>query len=135
PMPQRVLGLADCGGRALGSAWEVEGVFSSCPPPRHLEAQKNASWASLRARRQFLFPVPRPLLQNVLRICELPHIEAAKNRQTPDRKVGGGIRMKMLAWIIGVVVAIGLVWSVAAMSNSVPVVDDSHSAAISQPAK
>ena len=43
--------------------------------------------------------------------------------------------MKMLAWIIGVVVAIGLVWSVAAMSNLVPVVDDSHSAAISQPAE
>jgi hypothetical protein len=38
----------------------------------------------------------------------------------------------MLAWIIGVVVAIGLIWSVAAMSNLVPV-DGSDSAAISQP--
>jgi hypothetical protein len=30
----------------------------------------------------------------------------------------------MLAWIIGVVVAIGLMWSVAVMSNLVPVVSD-----------
>jgi hypothetical protein len=28
----------------------------------------------------------------------------------------------LLAWIIGVVVAIGLIWSVAVMSNLVPVV-------------
>ena len=36
----------------------------------------------------------------------------------------------MVAWIIAVVVAIGLIWSVAAMSNLVPV-DGSISAAIS----
>jgi hypothetical protein len=29
--------------------------------------------------------------------------------------------MEMLAWITGIVVAIGLIWSVAAMSNLVPV--------------
>jgi hypothetical protein len=39
----------------------------------------------------------------------------------------------MLAWIIAVVVAIGLIWSVAAMSNLIPVVD--VSAAISRPAE
>jgi hypothetical protein len=38
----------------------------------------------------------------------------------------------MLAWIISVVVAIGLMWSVAAMSNLVPLVSDS--AGISRPA-
>jgi hypothetical protein len=43
--------------------------------------------------------------------------------------------MQMLAWIIAVVVAIGLIWSVAAMSNLVPVVEGSGSAAISQPAE
>ncbi|HET9815497.1 MAG TPA: hypothetical protein VFQ33_07015 [Xanthobacteraceae bacterium] len=40
----------------------------------------------------------------------------------------------MLAWIIAVVLAIGLIWSVAAMSNLVPVVD-SPSAAISRAAE
>jgi hypothetical protein len=35
---------------------------------------------------------------------------------------------------IAVVVAIGLMWSVAAMSNLVPVVDGSVSAALSPPA-
>jgi hypothetical protein len=30
--------------------------------------------------------------------------------------------MQMLAWIIAIVVAIGLMWSAAAMSNLVPVV-------------
>jgi hypothetical protein len=39
----------------------------------------------------------------------------------------------MLAWIIAVVVAVGVMWSVAAMSNLVPVVSDS--AAISRPAE
>ena len=40
----------------------------------------------------------------------------------------------MRAWMVGIVVAIGLIWSVAAMSNLVPV-DGSESAAISLPAK
>jgi hypothetical protein len=43
----------------------------------------------------------------------------------------------MRAWMvvgIAVVVAIGLIWSVAALSNLVPV-DGSDSAAISQPAE
>jgi hypothetical protein len=43
--------------------------------------------------------------------------------------------MQMLAWMVGIVVAIGLIWSVAAMSNLVPVVDGSVSAAISRPAE
>jgi hypothetical protein len=41
--------------------------------------------------------------------------------------------MQMLAWIIGIVIAIGLIWSVAAMSNLVPM-DGSDSVAISRPA-
>jgi hypothetical protein len=43
----------------------------------------------------------------------------------------------MRAWTlaIAVVVAIGLIWSVAAMSNLVPVVDGSVSAATSPPAE
>jgi hypothetical protein len=45
--------------------------------------------------------------------------------------------VQMRAWTVGiaVVVAIGLIWSVAAMSNLVPVVDGSVSAAISPPAE
>jgi hypothetical protein len=39
----------------------------------------------------------------------------------------------MVAWIIAVVVAIGLIWSVAAMSNLLPM-DGSIPAAISRPA-
>jgi len=42
--------------------------------------------------------------------------------------------MPMLAWIIAIIVAIGLIWSVAAMSNLLPM-DGSDSAATSQPAK
>jgi hypothetical protein len=41
--------------------------------------------------------------------------------------------MHMLAWIITVVVAIGLVWSFVAMSELLPVASDS--VAISRPAK
>ena len=43
----------------------------------------------------------------------------------------------MRAWMVGlaVVVAIGLMWSVAAMSNLVPVVEGSVSATISPPAE
>jgi amino acid transporter len=40
----------------------------------------------------------------------------------------------MVAWIVAVVVAIGLIWSVAAMSILLPV-NGSISAAISRPAK
>ena len=54
----------------------------------------------------------------------------------PYRQTQGDVKgMPMLAWIIGIVVAIGLIWSVAAMSNLVPVVADSDSTAISQPAE
>jgi hypothetical protein len=42
--------------------------------------------------------------------------------------------MQMRAWMVGIVVAIGLIWSVAAMSNLVPV-DGSDAAAISRPAE
>ena len=40
----------------------------------------------------------------------------------------------MLAWIMAVVVAIGLIWSVAAMSNLVPMVA-SEQAAMLRPAE
>jgi len=40
----------------------------------------------------------------------------------------------MLAWIVAAVVAIGLIWSFAAMSNLVPV-DGSDSTATSRPAE
>jgi hypothetical protein len=42
--------------------------------------------------------------------------------------------MQMRALMVGIVVALGLIWSVAAMSNLVPV-DGSDSAAISRPAE
>jgi hypothetical protein len=54
--------------------------------------------------------------------------------QQAQRDVEG---MQMRAWMpagIAVVVAIGLIWSVAAMSNLVPL-DGSDSAAISRPAE
>jgi hypothetical protein len=42
----------------------------------------------------------------------------------------------MRAWMVGIVVAIGLIWSVAAMSNLVPVDGSETSlAAISRPAE
>jgi hypothetical protein len=75
------------------------------------------------------------LLQKILRICELPHIEAAKKYAKPYRQAQRDVEgMQMRAWMVGIVVAIGLIWSVAAMSNLVPV-DGSDSAAISLPAE
>jgi hypothetical protein len=68
--------------------------------------------------------------KKVLGICELPHIGMAKDRQAQPDVEG----MQMLAWIMAVVVAIGLIWSVAAMSNLVPVVD-SGSTPLSGPAE
>jgi hypothetical protein len=64
------------------------------------------------------------LLQKTLRICELPHIGAARKYANPYRQAQRDIEgMQMRAWMvgIGVVVAIGLMWSVAVMSNLVPV--------------
>ena len=56
--------------------------------------------------------------------CELPHIAAAKNVRvplSPSQREAEGIQMR--TWPVGlaVVVAIGLIWSVAAMSKWVPV--------------
>src|SRR5262249_54804248 len=54
----------------------------------------------------------------------------------PYRQTQGDVKgMPMLAWIIGIVVAIGLIWSVAAMSNLAPVGPASASPAIPQPAE
>ena len=70
-----------------------------------------------------------------LRICELPHIGTAKKYAKPYRQAQRDVEgMQMRAWMVGIVVAIGLIWSVAAMSNLVPV-DGSDSAAISLPAE
>jgi hypothetical protein len=73
-----------------------------------------------------------------LGICELPHVGAAKKYANPYRQAQRDVEgMQMRAWMaagIAVVVAIGLMWSVAAMSSLVPV-DGSDSAAISRPAE
>jgi hypothetical protein len=56
--------------------------------------------------------------------CELPHIGTAKNMRAPIRQAQREAEgMQMRAWMVGmaVVVAIGLIWSVAAMSKLVPV--------------
>ena len=80
----------------------------------------------------------RPFLgfaSKILDICELPHIGAGKKYANPYQQAQCDAEgVPMLAWIIGIVVAIGLIWSVAAMSNLVPVVADLDSAAISRPA-
>jgi hypothetical protein len=58
-----------------------------------------------------------------------------KNMRAPIRKLKG---MQMRAWTVGiaVVVAIGLIWSIAAMSNLVPVDGSEMSlAGISRPAE
>jgi hypothetical protein len=61
-----------------------------------------------------------------------------KNMRLPYRQAQRDVEgMQMRAWMpagIAVVVAIGLIWSVAAMSNLVPL-DGSDSAAISRPAE
>ena len=57
-------------------------------------------------------------------LCELPHIGMAKNMRAPIRQAQREAEgMQMRAWMVGmaVVVAIGLIWSVAAMSKLVPV--------------
>jgi hypothetical protein len=75
------------------------------------------------------------MLLKILGIGELPHIGAAKTMRTPYRQAQRDVEgMQMLAWIVAVVVAIGLIWSFAAMSNLVPV-DGSDSTAISRPAE
>ena len=55
--------------------------------------------------------------------CELPHIGAGKNMRPLLRQSQRDAEGKqMRAWMgIAVVVAIGLIWSVAAMSKWVPV--------------
>jgi hypothetical protein len=87
-----------------------------------------------------LFSERRPLhglCFESLRICGIPHIRAATKYANPYRQAQpdvGGVQMRALMLGIAVVVAIGLIWSVAAMSNLVPV-DGSDSAAIARPAE
>jgi hypothetical protein len=79
------------------------------------------------------------LLQKTLRICELRHIGAARKYASPYRQAQRDIEgMQMRAWMVGIaiVVAIGLIWSVAVMSNLVPVDGSEMSlASISRPAE
>jgi hypothetical protein len=70
---------------------------------------------------------PRPVqrcglaLEKVLAICELPHTQTAKS--APVLAAHCAVEeMQMAGWIIAAMVAIGLMWSVATMSNLVPVV-------------
>jgi hypothetical protein len=72
-----------------------------------------------------------------LRICELPHVGAAKKYANAYRQAQRDVEgMQMHAWMVGIaiVVAIGLIWPVAAMSNLVPWTVR-ISAAISRPAE
>ena len=66
-------------------------------------------------------------------------ILARKNMRPPLGKLNADVEgMQMRAWIVGiaVVVAIGLIWSFAAMSNLVPVDGSEMSlAGISRPAE
>jgi hypothetical protein len=79
------------------------------------------------------------LLQKILRIRELPHVGAAKKYASPYRQAQRDVEgMQMRAWMVGiaVVVAIGLIWSIAAMSNLIPVDGSEMSlAGISRPAE
>jgi hypothetical protein len=98
--------------------------------------------------RIWLIALPRSLpfllpssasLQKILRLCELPHIGAAKKCASRYRQAQRDVEgMQMRAWMvaIAVVVAIGLIWSFAAMSNLVPVDGSEMSlASISRPAE
>jgi hypothetical protein len=63
------------------------------------------------------------LPQKILRIGELLHIRAAKKYASPYRQAQRDVEgMQMRAWMVGiaVVVAIGLIWSVAVMSTWSP---------------
>jgi hypothetical protein len=76
-------------------------------------------------------------LGNFAHLCEVLHIGAAKNVRAPIGKLNATWKgLQMRAWTVGiaVVVAVGLIWSVAAMSSLVPVVgSDVTLASISRP--
>src|SRR6516225_10787689 len=102
----------------------------------------------LTARRALLVPECRrwaqanavlgPCFKKFLRIRELPHIGAARKSASHYRQAQRDVEgMQMRAWMVGiaVVVAIGLIWSVAVMSNLVPMDGSGMSlAGISRPA-
>src|SRR5262249_28606837 len=68
-------------------------------------------------------------LSIILRICELAHTSSAKTMSPYGQAQCDIEGMEMLAWIMAVVVGIGLIWSVATMTNLVPLIA-SDSAAI-----
>jgi hypothetical protein len=76
--------------------------------------ERRAATSRSRPARMAKFPVN----------CELPHIGAPKNMQSLFRQAQRDTEeMQMRIGIgIAVVLAIGLIWSVAAMSEWVPVV-------------
>jgi hypothetical protein len=87
----------------------------------------------------FFLPSSALATKNFAHLCELPHIEAAKKCASPYRQAQRDVEgMQMRGWMVGiaVVVAIGLIWSVAVMSNLVPVDGSEMSlASISPPAE
>jgi hypothetical protein len=65
-----------------------------------------------------------PRAKKLCSICELPHIGVAKDMRAPFRQAQRrqrGMHMRSTSIAIAIVVAIGLTWSVAAMSKLVPV--------------
>jgi hypothetical protein len=90
--------------------------------PRH---KTIADFLAAIERRRNLAQPPREGGEVSGQLCELPHIGAPKNmgalfRQT--QRDAEGMQMRLGIGIAVVVVAIGLIWSIAAMSQWVPVV-------------
>src|SRR4029450_13162476 len=81
------------------------------------------------------FCLPRLMLQKALRVRELPHIGADTDMRAllrQARRRQRAMHMRSTSIAIAIVVAIGLIWSVAAMSKLVPVDgSEMRSAAIS----
>jgi hypothetical protein len=82
--------------------------------------------------RQFLFASSSFVSKNFAHLWTTSYRDDEKY-SNPYRQLNAR-GMQMRAWMVGIVVAIGLIWSVAAMSNLVPV-DGSDAAAISRPAE
>src|SRR5262249_24381015 len=91
-----------------------------------LERSLNAPAASPRAARgtqrktDHESGIERTVVQ-IWAFCELAHTRVAKNLR-PSRQVSSE-GMQMLAWTMGVMVAIGLTWSAAVIFKLVPVFD------------
>jgi hypothetical protein len=94
---------------------------------RHLGADSRhktiADFLAAIERRRHLAQPPRKGGEVSGQLCELPHIGAPKNMGVLFRQAqrnAEGMQMR-IGIGIAVVVAIGLIWSIAAMSEWVPV--------------